>query len=444
VTQAGVGCTVSLSGSGAAYQSNGGDGAITVTTPAGCGYSSSVGPNWISVTSGGSGSASGTLLYSVSPNPTTFPRLATLYVGGQPFQITQEALACSITVDTSALGSPFGSPAANGTVGVTANGPNCTWTASSDIAWAAVNPHSGTGSGTVFVNVGSNVGSPDPRAGNLHVGGQTIAISQAGINCTYALQSPGASVPGGGGAGSVGVIAPAACTWTATRNDPWLTITSSGAAGSTNVNFVAQPNPNAAPRIGTLTIAGATYTVNQAAAPCTYSLSSSGVTVAADGTTGNFTFTAGAGGCVADVRSYAGWLHATASQIGANGTVAYIVDTNPSGTSRLGVIQVGDQSFTVTQTAATCAFSLNAYGKLFDKSGGTGTVFGSPSALGCTPDYGTSEPSFITLGTLIGPNSNIFSLPYQVLAFPTPLTPFIRRGSITFGGQVFTIKQTSW
>jgi hypothetical protein len=444
VTQAGIGCTVGLSGSGAAYQANGGDGAITVTTPVGCGYSSSVGPNWISVTSGGSGTASGTLLYSVSPNPTTFPRIATLFVGGQPFQITQDALACSITVDTSALGSPYGSAAANGTVGVTANGPNCTWTASSDAPWATVNPHSGVGNGTVFVNIGSNAGSIDPRASNLHIGGQTIGISQAGINCTYALQSPGASVPGGGGSGSVGVISPAACTWTATRNDPWLTITSSGNAGSTNVNFVAQPNPNAVSRIGTLTIAGATYTVNQAAAPCTYTLSSSGVTVAADGTTGDFTFTAGAGGCVADVKSYAGWLHATASQIGANGTVAYIVDTNPSGTSRHAVIQVGDQSFTVTQTAATCAFSLNAYGKLFDKGGGTGTVFGSPSAVGCTPDYGTSQPSFINLGVLTGPTSNIFSLPYQVLAFPTPLTPFIRLGSITFGGQVFTVKQTSW
>lgn len=444
VTQAGIACSVSLSGAGANHPASGGNGAVTVTTPVGCGYGSTVGPNWISITSGESGSGSGTLVYSVAPNPATFARSATLFIGGQPFLVTQDALACSITIDSTGLGSPYGSTGGNGTLGITTNGANCTWSAASDAPWAAVAPASGTGSGTVFVNVGSNAGSPSARNGNLFVGGQTLPVSQAGVNCSYSLQSSTASVPGGGGAGSVGVVAPAACTWTAASNAPWLSIGSSGTAGSSSVQFIAQPNPTASIRAGTLTIAGMTYTVNQAAAPCTYSLNSSGVTVGASGGTGQFTFSTGAAGCAADVKSYASWVHVTASLVGTSGTAAYIVDSNPAGGSRSGVVQVGNQVFTVTETAADCAFSLNAYGKVFDKNGGFGTLFGSPSALGCTPDYGTSEPSFISLGLLTGPANDIFSLPYQVLQFPPPLTPYQRRGFITLGGQVFTVKQTSW
>ncbi len=67
----------------------------------------------------------------------------------------------------------------------------------------------------------------------------------------------------------------AACAWTASSNAlPWLTITS-GASGTGNgsVGLSIAANTGAA-RTGTATIAGQTFTVNQAAfvAPCTYSI----------------------------------------------------------------------------------------------------------------------------------------------------------------------------
>ena len=88
------------------------------------------------------------------------------------------------------------------------------------------------------------------------------------------------------------MIAPGACNWTAVSNAPsWLAIVSSGSAGSGGVNFVAQPNLAAAPRTGTLTVADLTYTVNQAAAPCSYTTAPTLVNVAETGTTGaSFTF----------------------------------------------------------------------------------------------------------------------------------------------------------
>jgi hypothetical protein len=121
----------------------------------------------------------------------------------------------------------------------------------------------------------------------------------------------------------------------------------------------------------------------------------------------------------------------------------FSVDPNPFTTTRVGVIQVGDQTFLVTQTGAPCAYSLSAYGILFAHAGGSSALLGSRSAVGCTPDVGTDQPSFVTLGNLFGPTNNIFTLPYDVAPFDS-LIGVYRRATISFGGQVLRIKQSSW
>ena len=63
------------------------------------------------------------------------------------------------------------------------------------------------------------------------------------------------------------------CAWSATANVPWLSITA-GASGTGNgtVQFSVAANTDPTPRAGTLTVAGQTFTVNQAAASvsCSY------------------------------------------------------------------------------------------------------------------------------------------------------------------------------
>ena len=123
--------------------------------------------------------------------------------------------------------------------------------------------------------------------------------------------------------------------------------------------------------------------------------------------------------------------------------MAYIVDPNPFTTTRVGTVQVGNATFTISQTGAACGYSLNAYGALFGRLGAdNANVFGSPSALGCTPDNGATQP-FISLGALTGPASNIFTQGYSVAPFES-FTTDVRIGHITFGGQLFTVKQSSW
>ena len=64
------------------------------------------------------------------------------------------------------------------------------------------------------------------------------------------------------------------CSWTAVSNDPFITITSgSSGTGSGKVAFTVPGNTNTTALSGTMTIAGETFTVNQAAGGCTYKLS---------------------------------------------------------------------------------------------------------------------------------------------------------------------------
>jgi hypothetical protein len=214
------------------------------------------------------------------------------------------------------------------------------------------------------------------------------------------------------------------------------------------VQFSALPNLSATPRTGTLTIAGLTYTVDQAGAPCSYSVAGPATSpnLAAEGVSDlSFGFTATTTGCSPDAVSYSNWISITYTSFGGTaGSVTYAVSPNGYGTARSGTIQVGNALYTVVQSGAKCAYSLNAYGKVFGVAGGNDVVLGTPTADGCTPVYGTDQPSFITLGTLTGPVLNIFSLPYEVSPFATSLTAVIRIGRITFGGQALTIKQLSW
>ena len=404
VNQSGVSCTVTLSPYDVTIPAGGGGGSVSVNTPAGCAYATTAGPNWITVTSGGTGVGPGTLVYSVASNSTTVARSGSLTIGGQTFQVNQDPLACSVTL-TPSLANPFDVTGGAGSIAITTNGANCSWNASSNSPWATMVPSAGTGNATILATVGSNAASTTARSAGITINGQTISLNQAGTACTYALQSANGNVPAAGGAGSVGVIAPGACTWSALSNAPsWLTIVSSGSGGTADVNFVAQPNPTAVPRVGTLTIAGTlTYTVNQAAAACSYTTTPNLVNVAETGTTGaSFPFTTTAVGCTPSVQSYANWITVTNATFAGNaGTVTFDVGVNPGNTTREGSIQVGDLTFTVRQTGATCGFSLNAYGALFGRNGGDGSVLGSPSALGCSPTNGATQ-TFIIAGRAAG------------------------------------------
>ncbi|HLJ45818.1 MAG TPA: SBBP repeat-containing protein [Bryobacteraceae bacterium] len=104
-------------------------------------------------------------------------------------------------------------------------------------------------------------------AGNVQPA-KTFADATTTISSTaspFGLSSLSTNVGAGGGMGTVTVTAPSAgAAWTATSNNPdWITVTA-GATGTGNgtVSYSVAPNYNIS-RVGSITIAGLTFTINQ-------------------------------------------------------------------------------------------------------------------------------------------------------------------------------------
>jgi hypothetical protein len=83
--------------------------------------------------------------------------------------------------------------------------------------------------------------------------------------CTFALSKTSVSVSRSANTNSVNVYAsPSTCSWTATSNASWLTVTSgANNTGNRTVTFAIAANTSRKSRTGTLTIAGKTLTVYQ-------------------------------------------------------------------------------------------------------------------------------------------------------------------------------------
>jgi hypothetical protein len=128
----------------------------------------------------------------------------------------------------------------------------------------------------------------------------------------------------------------------------WITITA-GATGTGNgsVSYLVPPNVGAA-RTGTLTIAGRTFTVTQAALVCNYSISPNNEKVGASAGTGSISVSAAAG-CSWTAASDVSWMTVTSGASGtANGTVTYSYQQN-TGKDRKGTLTVAGRKFTLEQ-----------------------------------------------------------------------------------------------
>jgi hypothetical protein len=101
-----------------------------------------------------------------------------------------------------------------------------------------------------------------------------------------------------GGDGGVIVTVPAGCGWQAVSNDAWIMITAgSTGTGNGSVAYHVAVNETGSPRVGTLTIAGLTFTVNQSNQNCSYSIFPLSASYSEAGGAGSVAVTAPAG-CV--------------------------------------------------------------------------------------------------------------------------------------------------
>lgn len=86
--------------------------------------------------------------------------------------------------------------------------------------------------------------------------------------CNYSLMPTTASMVAEGGNDSIGVTVDNTCSWTATSNVGWITITSGGSGmGNGTVNYSVAANADSSTLTGTVTIADQTFTVIEAGMP---------------------------------------------------------------------------------------------------------------------------------------------------------------------------------
>jgi len=258
-----------------------------------------------------------------------------------------------------------------------------------------------------------------------------VPLTVGGLSpaCTYSLSTSAATVGPAASTGSVQVIAPATCAWTASSPSNSVTI-AAGASGTGNgtVNYSVAAS-NTAQTI-TLTIAGLPFTINQVTG-CLFGLTPSGAAVPAAGGGGNFAVGALGTACSWTATSNATWLTASGAGPG-NGTVNYTASPNASSVGRSGTITAGGQTFKVVQAAnAPCTYSLQQAGQSFPAAGGNGTAT-VQTAAGCTWNA-TSNVQWLTIAQTTSTTAS-----YTVAANPAAAA---RTGSLTIAGQTYSVTQ---
>jgi hypothetical protein len=167
---------------------------------------------------------------------------------------------------------------------------------------------------------------------------------------------------------------------------------------------------------------------------CSYSINPTNQSVSAGSGSGVINVTAPSG-CAWTAQSNSPWLTVTGGSSGSgNGTVNFSVAAN-NGSARTGTITAGGQTFTVHQ-ASDCTFSINPINQNVAGSGGTGSFAVTASNSNCTWNA-TSGITWINITSGASGTGN-GTVNFSVAA-NTGLIP--RSGTITAGGQTFTINQ---
>ena len=422
-----VPCAYSLSSSGASADSSSGSGSFSVIAGSGCSWSAnSDSPSWLHAS--GSASGNGSVSYTYDANSDSSARTGHITVVDQTYTVIQ--LACSYAL--SATNVSLASNAGSGSFSVV-TGSSCNWSALSDASSWLHTSSSGSGNGSVSYTYDANSGG-SARTGHITVGSQVCTVTQPA--CSYSLSASSASLGSAATTGSFTVTANVGCSWSVSSSDGWLTITA-GASGSGNGTVVYAVTANASnclARTGTLTLAGQTFTVTQAAGSGATALPVTAASVGSDASNGSLTVAASAG-CNWTANSNVGWLTVTAGSSGTGpSNVAYAVASNASNcTARVGTLSVAGELFTVTQAAGVGSFALSATSAQVGGRASTNSLTVVASA-DCTWTA-TSTNDWITI--LTGASGSGTGTVTYVLA----VAATNRTGTLTIAGQTFTVAQ---
>lgn len=446
VTQAGVGCNYTLDRYTTTLPPTAVTGqTVQLTAAVGdCAWSAASNAGWLQITAGAGGLGSGTVTFRADANPNSAARSGTLTIAGQTFTVQQQGVTCTQQVSETAafIGAAGG---AGNPVSVTSSAPDCSWTAnvSGTSPWIALTSGNvRTGSGPVTWRADPNSSSL-MRTGTITIAGTPVTVNQAGAACAFTLTGNGTPAPihSGGGAGSIGVDATAVdCPWSAASQADWITLTGpTSLTGDGAVNFSVAPNASSLPRLGTILVAGQSYTVTQNGLSCAYAISPTLAMVGVEGGTGIVDLTAAVGDCTWSATPAAGvdWISVTSpNPVVGSGTATYAVAANPLSTERVGLLQVAGLGLTVRQPGVACTYTLSAPGASAGSAATSGTVTVTTSAADCAWTIVAGE-AWVTTS---GPAQRVGSaaVNFSIAANPSSLA---RDTTLSIAGRGFAVHQ---
>ncbi len=439
-------CTFSLTPTSQEFTASGGTGLVTINAlPLGCttARTASTSDSWITINFGQSGLGAGSVGYTIAANTGNSARTGSISIAGQTFSVTQAGAACVFSLSPNSQ--TFTSDGGTGAVTINASPSGCqtSRTSTTTASWITLSSGaSGNGAGTLVYTVSAN-SSATSRTANITIAGQTFTVTQGALNCAYSINPSQANFPASGGNDQITLTAsPVGCSSarTAISNNSWITI-SFGATGngSGTVGYTVATNSFTVARTGSITAGGQTFTVNQAAGSCSFTLSPASSTIATAGGTSGFSITPSNQGCSwTAVNNAPDLITITSGDSGTgSGRIDYSVGPNTLTTSRTGTISIGSAAHTVTQNSA-CRVTATPTGANFAGSGGSGTIAVSTQGSNCSWTATSNHP-FITISTGAS-GTSAGTVNYTVAA---NVTGADRVGSISINDFGFTIYQSS-
>ncbi len=433
ITQAGNSCSYRLSPTTRNHGNGAASNYFTVQAGTNCAWSVQNPNSWLTIVSGAGGLGTGAVGYTVTANPTGLSRTAMVSVADQTLTISQSPVTCTYSLLPGNASLSAG--AATGTVSVTSL-TGCPWAVTNSIPWVTILAGSnGVGSGVVTYAVPANLDT-NARSATFTIDGQTFALAQAGLDCSYRLSPTSRAHGFATTTNSVNLITSDGCRWTLQNTNPWITILSgnTGVSGGT-VNYAIDANTSGNERVGLLLVGDQTFTITQRVVACAFTLSPSSRSHGYGETTNSFSVSVNSA-CSWSATSTQEWITILASGAGAgNGTVSYAVAPNFSLSPRAGGIRVDGQLYAITQDGFECSFRLSPTSRTHGFSANTGTV-NVITTTNCSW-VATSAEHWITLQAGASGAGN-GAVTYAVAGNFTPLQ---RTGVVMVADQALTLIQ---
>jgi Viral BACON domain/Putative binding domain, N-terminal len=335
-------------------------------------------------------------------------------------------LDCQVTLEPPSA--VAGVAAGSGSVTLT-TASNCTWAVASNAPWLTVTSSAnGAGSSTISYQYTSNAGNPE-RIGTITAGEATFTLQQES-GCSYAISPQSASVGAAGGNVVFSITTTPACSWSVILPPSWLTLASpASGTGSGSITLTAAANGGPSRDAGVY-INGTYYNVHQASG-CTYFTQPTSVAMPASGGEGVITIST-SNDCSWSSSSGSSWIVLNSGLSGqGNGTTAYTVLPNNTGSARTGTMVVAGNIVSVRQSADNCVYEFSPLWASYTAAAATGTV---TVTSGCAWEaFVESGSAFLTI-TSTTPTTLTYSVAQNTIGHG-------RSGTIRIAGRAINITQ---